>query len=133
MNSAARDEVDGTTLARRPFVGCFAMAHAPGRGGGEVDNCPGWSCHSAISAHHRPAQPCRSRQARDPFTRILPLLSPTSVVRQSVVEHVLHRRGLVGSPHIRDSNPALGRYDRQEIDAVYGDLRDLMTAHTKAG
>jgi 4-hydroxy-tetrahydrodipicolinate synthase len=73
------------------------------------------------------------RQARDLFTRILPLLSLASVFRQSVVKYVLHRRGLIGSPHIRDSNPALDRYDRQEIDAVYGDLRDLMTVHTTTG
>ena len=75
----------------------------------------------------------RSRDARDLFTRILPLLSLASVFRQSAVKHVLHRRGLIASTRFRDTNPALDHYDVQELDAVCDGLRDLMTTSaTKA-
>jgi 4-hydroxy-tetrahydrodipicolinate synthase len=92
---------------------------------GSMPSCELVEAHVAI---WDAVQAGRQREARDLFTRILPLLSLASVFRQSVVKHVLQRRGLIGSARFRDANPALDRYDLAEIDAVFDDLRDLMTA-----
>jgi hypothetical protein len=43
-----------------------------------------------------------------------------------VVKYVLHRRGLIGSPRFRDTNPPLDDYDRQELDTLIDDLGDIM-------
>jgi 4-hydroxy-tetrahydrodipicolinate synthase len=62
------------------------------------------------------------------FNRVLPLLNMGGVFRQSVVKHVLKRRGLIESAFFRDTNPPLDRYDVLELEAIIDDLEDLMTA-----
>jgi 4-hydroxy-tetrahydrodipicolinate synthase len=66
-------------------------------------------------------------RARELFTRILPLLNMGGVFRQSVVKHVLARRGLIASPRFRDTNPPLDAYDRKELNAVVDAIEDLLT------
>lgn len=66
------------------------------------------------------------RRARNLFTRVLPLLNMGGVFRQSVVKHVLARRGLIASAYFRDTNPPLDAFDRRELDAILDDLEDLL-------
>jgi 4-hydroxy-tetrahydrodipicolinate synthase len=67
------------------------------------------------------------RRARALFNRVLPLLNMGGVFRQSVVKHVLARRGLIASDRFRDANPPLDAFDRRELDAIVDDLADLLT------
>lgn len=90
---------------------------------GSMPSCELVEAHVAI---WDTVQAGRIREARQLFTRILPLLSLASVFRQAVVKEVLLRRGLIGSARFRDTNPTLDAYDLAEIEALVEDLRDLM-------
>ncbi len=91
---------------------------------GSMPACEAVEVHVAI---WNAVQADDAPRARELFTRLLPLLNMGGVFRQSVVKHVLARRGLIASPRFRDTNPPLDAYDRRELDAIVDAVDDLLT------
>ena len=72
----------------------------------------------------------KTREARDLFDDLLPLLNFEALFGAAVYKEVLYRRRIIASPFKRLPGLTLDRYDHEELGAILADLAPRFTIST---
>ena len=91
---------------------------------GTMPACELVDLHVEQFARHRAGD---AKGVRTLFNRMLPLLNFQAVFRMAMTKDVLRRRGVITATHVRAAGPRLDEGDKRELDALYGELADLLT------
>ena len=79
--------------------------------------------HAAVVSAHRRNDMAAARRI---YYRILPLLGFQAVFRMRMTKAVLKQRGLIETERVRAPLPALDGQDREELETMLGEVRDLL-------
>jgi 4-hydroxy-tetrahydrodipicolinate synthase len=63
--------------------------------------------------------------ARELFNGLLPLMNYERLYGIAIYKDVLHRRGIISSPHMRAPGPQLDAYDREELAKILEGVEKL--------
>jgi 4-hydroxy-tetrahydrodipicolinate synthase len=92
---------------------------------GSVGNMPGSHTTDVLVELWNRLDAGQEQGARELFNGLLPLMNYERLYGIAIYKDVLHRRGIISSPHMRAPGPQLDAYDREELAKILEGVEKL--------